>query len=235
LKKTLLIFLLYACSNISLGQSKAIVHICFEHLFQETPILADSTFIQMDTDSLRFRQWKYYVGNMYLNEHPVSFETEKYLLVNGLDGNRCYTGETLSGKYNLLRFRIGIDSADQATGARSGSLDPLNNMYWTWNSGYIAFKLEGESSKAPPPLYRFEHHLGGYRSYQSFQPQIDLLREQPMVISPDKENRLTIRVELDKYWQDKSTSSIRNIPIIMQPGAAARAQAAAVSSLFSWK
>jgi hypothetical protein len=235
LKNTLLIFLLYACSKISLGQSKAIVHICFEHLFEEVPVRADSTFIQMEADSLRFRQWKYYIGSMYLNEHPVSFGAEKYLLVNGLDGNRCLTGETISGKYNVLRFRIGIDSVDQASGARSGSLDPLNNMYWTWNSGYIAFKLEGESSKAPPPLYRFEHHLGGYRSGQTFQPHIELLHDEPVEISSNKENKLVIRVELNKYWQDKSTSSIRNYPIIMQPGSAAQAQAAAVSRLFSWK
>ena len=28
---------------------------------------------------------------------------------------------------------------------QSGDLDPLKGMYWTWQSGYINFKIEGSS------------------------------------------------------------------------------------------
>jgi hypothetical protein len=35
-------------------------------------------------------------------------------------------------------------------------------MYWTWNSGYINFKLEGRFTKKTETSIPFEFHLGGY-------------------------------------------------------------------------
>jgi hypothetical protein len=44
------------------------------------------------------------------------------------------------------------------SGAYEGDLDPMNNMYWTWQSGYINLKFEGSIDDG---VYR-EYHLGGY-------------------------------------------------------------------------
>jgi len=35
-------------------------------------------------------------------------------------------------------------------------------MYWAWQSGYINFKLEGNSSLCPTREHEFQFHLGGY-------------------------------------------------------------------------
>ncbi|MEZ4798230.1 MAG: MbnP family protein [Flavobacteriales bacterium] len=54
-----------------------------------------------------------------------------------------------------INFSVGIDSITNVSGVMGGDLDPTKGMYWTWQSGYINFKLE--SSK-------ITYHLGGYAS-----------------------------------------------------------------------
>jgi len=37
-------------------------------------------------------------------------------------------------------------------------------MFWTWNSGYIFFKLEGNSPVSTQPNGKIEYHIGGFQS-----------------------------------------------------------------------
>jgi len=62
-----------------------------------------------------------------------------------------------------IEFVLGVDSKTSAGGIGEGALDPINGMYWTWQSGYINFKMEGVSNKSPARKNRFQLHLGGYR------------------------------------------------------------------------
>lgn len=57
---------------------------------------------------------------------------------------------------------LGTDSLTNVSGILEGDLDPIHGMYWSWNSGYINFKLEGYWSNEPQQ--KFEYHIGGYRS-----------------------------------------------------------------------
>ena len=59
-----------------------------------------------------------------------------------------------AGDYNQITFTIGVDSlrSTMDVSKRPGVLDPAqghDGMYWTWNSGYIFFKMEGISPAAP--------------------------------------------------------------------------------------
>jgi hypothetical protein len=36
-------------------------------------------------------------------------------------------------------------------------------MYWTWQSGYINFKLEGVSNQCPTRENKFQLHVGGFQ------------------------------------------------------------------------
>lgn len=53
--------------------------------------------------------------------------------------------------YVSLTYTVGVDSAKSVADVskRTGVLDPASygtdNMYWSWNSGYIFFKMEGNS------------------------------------------------------------------------------------------
>lgn len=63
---------------------------------------------------------------------------------------------------NLLEFNLGLDSIINTSGALGGQLDPSNGMYWTWQSGYINFKIEGKSPHSPARNHEFQFHAGGY-------------------------------------------------------------------------
>jgi hypothetical protein len=67
-----------------------------------------------------------------------------------------------TSRMKTLSIRFGTDSTTNVKGALGGDLDPMNGMYWTWQSGYINYKLEGamETNGRSMP---FEFHLGGYR------------------------------------------------------------------------
>ena len=61
---------------------------------------------------------------------------------------------------------LGVDSVLNYNGVHEGALDPINGMYWTWQTGYIHCKLEGniicDSSRKS-----FEYHIGGYSTNDS--------------------------------------------------------------------
>ena len=50
------------------------------------------------------------------------------------------------------------------SGALGGALDPTQGMYWTWQSGYINLKLEGDFTQSMNAKNDFVFHLGGYQS-----------------------------------------------------------------------
>jgi hypothetical protein len=62
-------------------------------------------------------------------------------------------------KYDELKLKLGIDSVLNTSGALGGDLDPTKGMYWSWQSGYINFKLEGKTINQE----KFKYHIGGYQ------------------------------------------------------------------------
>lgn len=69
-------------------------------------------------------------------------------------------------KYDELKFNLGIDSTLNSSGALGGDLDPTKGMYWSWQSGYINFKLEGSTINKE----KIQYHIGGYQyPYNSLQ------------------------------------------------------------------
>jgi hypothetical protein len=67
-------------------------------------------------------------------------------------------------RFNSIKFNLGIDSVTNVSGAMGGDLDPTRGMYWTWQSGYINFKLAGASNLCSTRKNQFQFHLGGYLS-----------------------------------------------------------------------
>jgi hypothetical protein len=60
------------------------------------------------------------------------------------------------GDYRALEFLIGVDAQRNGAGALTGALDPEHGLFWTWNTGYIFFALEGRASD-----HALTFHLGG--------------------------------------------------------------------------
>lgn len=126
--------------------------------------------------------------------------------------------------YTHLKFSLGIDSLTNVGGAMGGDLDPIHGMYWTWQSGYIGFKMEGISPDCPTRKNRFNFHLGGYQGpYAAFGSRI---------LSINKEKTIVIELDLN--------SVIREIDLeeqhtIMSPSQASAEMAQQVTQAFNIK
>ena len=117
----------------------------------------------------------YFVSNIALkkeNGEIVKFPNS-YYLIRQADANslNVMLKDLPAANYTELSYTIGVDSLKSISDVaqRTGVLDPASygtdNMYWSWNSGYIFFKMEGNSSVIPISAMganQYQFHIGGY-------------------------------------------------------------------------
>lgn len=137
------------------------------------------------------------------------------------------------GAYHALHFTLGVDSILNCSGAQDGALDPLNGMFWTWNTGYIFFKLEGYSTSSTADLKRIEHHIGGYQGPYKAQRTVSLKLEKPLIVKENVSQQVILQLNLDKYWQAVRPVKIAEHSLVMSPGSLASSAADNFSSMFS--
>jgi hypothetical protein len=115
-----------------------------------------------------------------------------------------------------IAFTLGIDSIIQEQGPIAGNLDPIHGFYWTWQSGYIHLKFEGNllhDEKFKETNMPFTLHLGGYRG------------ENQCIIARGfsrKSGCNTLRFYLDTLLESEV---FLNKPSVMSPGPQARKMA----------
>ena len=117
------------------------------------------------TDSFRVSQLKFYIHDVKLfhNKKVVHQLDKQFHLFDLADSISHYLiFESPRKCYNYIEFDIGVDSNTNAEGVQGGALDPMNGMYWTWQSGYINFKLEGNSPLCKSRKNKFQFHIGGF-------------------------------------------------------------------------
>jgi hypothetical protein len=119
-------------------------------------------------------KFDYYVSNIVLTKTDGStlsyasgdINSDKgYFLVKSNEAatkNIRLTGIPV-GDYSGISFTIGVDSTRNVSGAQSGSLDPTNGMFWSWNTGYIFLKLEGKSNQSGASDSSLVFHIGGFK------------------------------------------------------------------------
>lgn len=120
------------------------------------------------SDSIYFDAIRFYVSNVqfFHDDALVSVLEKKHHLVD-LEfpkSMKIDLGKIANLSFNKIKFDFGIDSLTNISGAFGEDLDPTNGMYWTWQSGYINFKLEGVTPSCPARKNFFQFHLGGYQA-----------------------------------------------------------------------
>ncbi|WP_276483868.1 MbnP family protein [Paraflavitalea pollutisoli] len=141
-------------------------------------------------DSLTISLLQYFISNITLRkasgEKLVLPVAGNYFLIKQSDDtSRRIALDVPAGVYKDVSFLVGIDSLSSTLPVekRTGVLDPAQGMsggegmYWTWNSGYIFFKLEGSSPSVPKDktgFREFQYHIGGYGGYNT--PTLNNLR-----------------------------------------------------------
>jgi hypothetical protein len=119
------------------------------------------------------------------------------------------------GTYTAISFTIGVDSARNTSGAQTGALDPINGMFWTWNTGYIMAKLEGTSPKSTAGDKKFQHHIGGFEGANNAVRNITIdLTGKNIVLAANKESSVMIKVDVLKWFSPNIISIATNTNVM---------------------
>ena len=195
-------------------------------------VMADSTYHNAFGELFQVTRLKYYISNISLDDsHCTPLHNKVYLLETGITDSLM---TSVSGtRLTSISFMLGVDSALNCSGAQDGALDPLNGMFWTWNSGYIFFKLEGYSPSSTADMQRIEHHVGGYRYPNNVAKSIRLILPAPLALEKNGRHIININVDLDKYWKAVNEIKIASQALLMTPGGLALKAAENFQSMFS--
>lgn len=163
-----------ACETSDINPNdKNSVSLNFENLVGTDPmVLNTKTYTNANGEDFTISAFNYFVSNISLKKSDgteLKF-ADKYFLVKQNDeaSKTIQLADVPAGDYTSLSFMIGVDSAKSVSDVsqRTGVLDPasygLEHMYWSWNSGYVFFKMEGKSTKSTNSAKDYKFHIGGF-------------------------------------------------------------------------
>lgn len=169
-KRKLLLFILpfLGLTLVLVSYATPIVKLKITPLFNNQSITENTWFVSSQKDSIQFTKLKFYFTDFQVKSIKGEINTidhSNYLI-------DIFQPETLEIQLSTvsfsngdeLSFNLGVSSDMNTTGAHSGALDPSNGMFWSWQSGYINFKIEGISPSSKTRQNKFQFHIGGYQS-----------------------------------------------------------------------
>ena len=216
----------------------------FDHVIGDQDLALGTWYINGNGDSVKLSTLKYFVTNIRLGKSDGSFYTipkeRSYFMVNQ-DSAKTKSIELDSiptGNYTTVEFLLGVDSLKSRAplSQRTGVLDPTggmtNGMYWSWNSGYIFFKMEGTSPKAPISQFTnersFFYHIGfyGYKGADADFPDAQALNNLKTIplskegavldVRIGKTSEAHVMLDLAKVWKSSSyTINVATDPDLM--------------------
>lgn len=185
-------------------------------------------------------KFKYYVSNVgaYFSGMANTAEKESYHLIDeSKAASLSFSFAARVNKYSTLQFMLGVDSTRNVSGAQTGALDPLNDMFWTWNSGYIMAKMEGTSPQSTVVNNKIEYHIGGFSGVNNVLKYIPLSMPGGSMIDirVGKTSEVVIEADFDKWWQVPNDLKIATNAVCHDPGALAKKFADNYSDMFTVK
>ena len=172
--------------------------------YNNEKIVLNKAYQNNYADNFSINKLQFYISDLrfYSQNKEVLEYHKKYILIDIENENSLKISIPSNLMFDQVLFNIGIDEETNKTGAKGGDLDPIHGMYWTWNSGYINFKLEG--------LYNnnneFMLHVGGFmKPYNTLQK---------VKINKAKEHNNKLELNFDRFLNSLDF----NLDKILSPG-----------------
>jgi hypothetical protein len=154
------------------------INVEFDNVVGSTNLqLNTGIYTNSSSQQYKVTQLKYFVSNFKFTrvdgtEYVVP-QDQSYFLIDESNAARDKASMNIpEGEYKTVSFIIGVDSLRNTrdVSQRTGDLDvtaAANGMYWSWNSGYIFFRLEGTSTVIPSAAQTFQYHIGGFGGFSA--------------------------------------------------------------------
>ena len=214
--------------------------VTFNNTVSGSPLVIDAkSYTNPFGENYVVKKFKYYISSVKINNiDKAAEEKESYHLIDEAnEASKTFTYNAAPESYNTITFTIGVDSLRNVSGAQTGALDPLNDMFWTWNSGYIMAKLEATSPSSTQVNNKVEYHTGGFTGVNNVLKKVTLVLRSGayLDIRENKISEIIIEANLNEWWQNPNDIKITDNPICTTPGALAKKIADNYSKMFTVK
>lgn len=198
----------------------------FKPMFHNSPIVLDSIYPLDNKSTIQIETFKFYISSIkfYNNGLLVDREKSSYHLLDceNPQSFNLKVQKNNANEFDKIQFQVGIDSATNYMGAMGVDLDPTKGMYWTWQNGYINFKLEGKTSNSTARNHSFEFHIGGYTA--------PFATIQTISFSTKNQGQIHIDVDIENLIREIDFSTLNHV---MSPGIEAVKLSEKVKTIFS--
>lgn len=165
----------------------------------------DIWYKNVQGDSFTVSKFNYFISNIKLYTDSVNYKkiSDVYLLVKHHISKQQFTVNTaIQGTFSAMEFLIGVDSLRNISGAQIGDLDPGNDMFWDWTTGYIFYKLEGMyKNQTTYPAREYAIHIGGFQGRYSCLQRVRLSFSKPLVLKHGYKSQITLQTQLDEVFK----------------------------------
>lgn len=162
-------------------------------------------------------KFKYYISNISLTKkNGVEFQTNQVFLIDQEDTltKTIELNNIPTDEYTAIHFTIGVDSLKNCNGAQTGTLDPINGMFWTWNTGYIFLKLEGRSNSSSATDGLIEYHIGGFKQPINAIRTVSLTFDFPLNLTLNDKKTIEIVADILEILKTPNDIDFNKLPIV---------------------
>ena len=187
-------------------------------------------------DSFKVSKFNYYISNIRLNGSTSTYtESNSYHLVeqSDLTTTSFDMANVPYDTYTSVTFMIGVDSLHDVTGTQSGALDPINDMFWSWTTGYIMMKFEGVSPRSTQTSGDILFHTGGFTGANNVLKTITVSFPQAITVTSNGENHIHLSADVLALFKSPHIIDFSALNLVNTPGPNALLIADNYANMFS--
>ena len=235
--RTLLLFI-WLSGHQAGGQKTGNVTLSITHFAGSEKLVPGAFYNNSFGETYTISRFKYYISGIKLisTDGRMTIETGDpcYLVYDDNEASKTISLEIPEGSYSAISLQLGVDSVYNVSGAQTGALDPVNGMFWTWNTGYVIVKLEGKSPVSTLPGKRIEYHLGGFKGPDKVNRRITLpFPGAGVAVIQAKSVAINMKVDINAFFSGINELPIKTYSACTVAGGLARQYADNYATMFS--
>ena len=192
------------------------VHLRFVPVFGTKPLQLGDQYVTTAGDSVIFTGLKFYASEFALvNTDGSETSMDGIALIDFEDSELASSGyvsldlQGEAGTYRGVKFNIGVpfDENHRDVSTQTEPLGPNSGMYWSWNPGYIFFKVEGRVDSMGTPV-NFLYHTGEDNRRKTIRlaslsgnDVTEFIVEEDDGHADHEHNVFTVKVDYSKFFQ----------------------------------